>query len=291
MAKDTLHVAPADEHWAVKREGNERASATHGTQKEAIDAARGLAHEGADVVIHRPDGTIREKTTITASTAEQNGEGTQARSELRPSDVMSVGSRVSWGAVVAGVVVALAVYITLNLLVVAIGVTTVDQVASKTFAIVAAIASIVCLLVALFVGGCVASASTVGEEKSEAMIYGVLVWATMLLLLVPMGTGLGVGFFGGARDSRLTGDAAATAATTNNEPNPPAQSAEPFAKVWQQSQSLTESFGPVALAWWTFGVVVLSIFATLAGSLAGAGPNLALKQLRGKRVAVMVRPS
>ncbi len=42
MAKDTLHVVPHDDSWAVKREGNERSSSTHSTQKEAIDAAREL---------------------------------------------------------------------------------------------------------------------------------------------------------------------------------------------------------------------------------------------------------
>jgi len=39
-------VVPHDGSWAVKREGNERASSTHKTQREAIDAARELATEG-----------------------------------------------------------------------------------------------------------------------------------------------------------------------------------------------------------------------------------------------------
>jgi Uncharacterized protein conserved in bacteria (DUF2188) len=40
MAKSVLHVVPHNDTWAVKREGNERASSTHPTQKEAIEAAR-----------------------------------------------------------------------------------------------------------------------------------------------------------------------------------------------------------------------------------------------------------
>src|SRR5215204_5340851 len=68
MAKSVLHVVPHNhEDWAVKREGNERASSTHATQKEAIEAARELAKELDDIVIHRPDGTIRERVTYYGS--------------------------------------------------------------------------------------------------------------------------------------------------------------------------------------------------------------------------------
>jgi len=294
MAKDTLHVVPHEDSWAVKREGNERSSSTHGTQKEAIDAARELAKEGDELVIHRPDGTIREHTTYTPSAAAeaQNGQSNGSPAALRPSQVMSVGTRISWGAVLAGVVVALAVYVTLNLLAFAIGISTIDQMGTRTFAWGAAIVSTACLLVALFVGGCVASSSTVGEEKTEAMTYGVLVWATMLLLLLVTGFGLGVGFFAGSRDLGRTGDPVMTAVETmKQELDLTDQQAKRYALVVQRSQSLTAQVGPVALAWWTFGGVVLSIFAAVGGSVVGAGPDLVLKQLRGRRVAGLARPS
>src|SRR5260221_12415527 len=56
------HVIPYKDKWAVRGEGNDRPSSVHGTQGEAIDAARHLAvHRGSDVIIHRTDGRIRER--------------------------------------------------------------------------------------------------------------------------------------------------------------------------------------------------------------------------------------
>ena len=291
MTKDTIHVVPQDGGWAVKREGKERASSTHGTQREAIDAARELATAGDELVIHRPDGAIREHTTYTPTAASQNGQTNSTSAATRPSDVMSVGTRVSWGAVLAGVVVALAVYVTLNLLAFAIGISTIDQMSTRTFAVSAAVVSTFCLLVALFVGGCVASTSTVGEERSEAMTYGVLVWATTLLLLLATGTGLGVGFFAGARDVGRSGDPGVTAETLKQELNLTDQQAERYTTVLQRGQGLAGKVSPVGLAWWTFGGVVLSILAAVGGSLAGAGPELVLKRIRSRRVAALARPA
>lgn len=56
------HVVPRDGQWAVVGEGNDRASSTHNTQAEAIEAARDIArNQRSEVVIHRPDGRIRDK--------------------------------------------------------------------------------------------------------------------------------------------------------------------------------------------------------------------------------------
>lgn len=291
MTKDTLHIVPQGDSWAVKREGNERVSSIHDTQKDAIDAARELAKDGDELVTHRPDGNIREQTTYTPSAASRDDQNSPSPAATRPSDVMSVGTRVSWGSVIAGVVVALAVYVALNLLAFAIGISTIDQMGTKTFAVSAAVVSTFCLLVALFVGGLVASINTVGEEQSEAMTYGVLVWATMLLLLLVAGTSLGVGFFAGARDIGRSGDSGVTAETLKQELNLTEQQAERYTTVLQLGQSLADKISPVGLAWWTFGGVVLSILASVGGSLAGAGPELVLKRFRGRRVAALARPA
>ncbi len=60
---DTIHVTPhPDGGWQVKKGGASRASSKHRTQKEAIDEARKTSkREGLELVIHRPDGRIREK--------------------------------------------------------------------------------------------------------------------------------------------------------------------------------------------------------------------------------------
>lgn len=61
MAKRDYHVVPRGDQWAVTREGAQRASSLHGTQREALQAGRGLAQRNeTELVIHRPDGRIRD---------------------------------------------------------------------------------------------------------------------------------------------------------------------------------------------------------------------------------------
>lgn len=56
------HVVPHDGEWAVRGEGNERVTSLHRTQAEAEAAARAIAiNQQSEVVIHRPDGRIRDK--------------------------------------------------------------------------------------------------------------------------------------------------------------------------------------------------------------------------------------
>jgi len=56
------HVVPHDGTWAVRGEGNSRVTSTHGTQAEAQAAARQIAiKQHSEVVIHRPNGQIRDK--------------------------------------------------------------------------------------------------------------------------------------------------------------------------------------------------------------------------------------
>jgi len=55
------HVVPRDSGWAVRGENNTRDTSRHRTQGDAIDAARDMAqNQRGEVVIHRPDGTIRD---------------------------------------------------------------------------------------------------------------------------------------------------------------------------------------------------------------------------------------
>ena len=56
------HVVPHDDGWAVKGAGNERYTAVYRTQREAIERAREIAiNYGSDVIIHRSDGSIRDR--------------------------------------------------------------------------------------------------------------------------------------------------------------------------------------------------------------------------------------
>lgn len=56
------HVVPYQGDWAVRREDNKRITSKHRKQSTAITKAKRLAKKHhADVIIHRADGTIRER--------------------------------------------------------------------------------------------------------------------------------------------------------------------------------------------------------------------------------------
>ena len=56
------HVVPHDNEWAVRGERNSKVTGIYPTQTEAINAAREIAiNKQSEVVIHRADGTIRDK--------------------------------------------------------------------------------------------------------------------------------------------------------------------------------------------------------------------------------------
>jgi len=62
MANKNQHVVPHDGNWAVRGAGNSKVTSTHRTQSEAAAAARSIAiNQRSEVVIHRPDGRIRDK--------------------------------------------------------------------------------------------------------------------------------------------------------------------------------------------------------------------------------------
>jgi hypothetical protein len=56
------HVVPYKDDWAVRREGNKRITSKHRRQDTAIRKAKTIARKHkADVIIHRGDGTIRDR--------------------------------------------------------------------------------------------------------------------------------------------------------------------------------------------------------------------------------------
>lgn len=62
MAGKNHHVVPHQDGWAVESAGNQRATSVHETQQQAVDAARNIArNQQSELVIHRPDGRIRDK--------------------------------------------------------------------------------------------------------------------------------------------------------------------------------------------------------------------------------------
>ncbi|HEX8832391.1 MAG TPA: DUF2188 domain-containing protein [Longimicrobium sp.] len=62
--KKTQHVVPQNGGWAVRREGDSKASRVFEKQTDAISHARDEARKaGGELVIHGRDGRIREKNS------------------------------------------------------------------------------------------------------------------------------------------------------------------------------------------------------------------------------------
>lgn len=132
--------------------------------------------------------------------------------------------RISWGAVLAGAVVALVTQLTLNLLAVAIGASTLnpaeDDSASVTDVGKGTVTSMALIMLAsLFLGGWMAARFAGNPERLDGVLHGLIVWglvtlATMLLLTTTVGR-----FLSGLNRMlqtglRLAGSTAQTVGTT-----------------------------------------------------------------------------
>lgn len=222
-------------------------------------------------------------------------------STVQTHDLMPVHSRVSWGAVFAGTVVALAVYFLFSVLGVALGLSVTPHVQDRALGIGAAIWALASVLLSLFLGGWVTSQCTVGENPREALVYGVLTWGTLFaVLLWFMGMGVRVGFsavMGAASTPAVTqavnqmNDADLRAAGFSDEQitnfrNQFDQLRARSQNVPAELRSAAEDPRAVQAAWWTFGGVLLSMLAAIGGAVAGSGPNFVLTGI-GLRSVVM----
>jgi len=217
---------------------------------------------------------------------------------VRAEDVLPVRSRVSWGAIFAGSVLALAAYLIFTLLGTAIGLTVSNSARAETLQTGAAIWVIASLAIALFVGGWVTTQLTVGENKTEAVVHGVIMWGVLLAMLLWLtASGMRAGFnamVGMANVAAAAGsnttpedwEAAARRAGVSQETindwkakaqNAPADVRRKAADPENQ-EALTAHAAEAA--WWTLLGTVLSMAAAVGGAVAGAGPTLRIRVRR-----------
>lgn len=212
----------------------------------------------------------------------------------RVEDLLSVGSRISWGAVLAGTVVALALQFLLAVLGAAVGVSISERIDPNNLQTAAVVWSIVTTCAALFIGGMVTSQFTVGENKLEALLYGIIMWAVLFVLLLVLAAG------GSVRWSAMVGMAqlAQTASTQSwetaaqNAGIPPDQ-----IKEWQRtlagekkdatSASQRTAEATTRIAWYAFAGTWLSMLAAAVGSLVGAGPTFRLAPVGSRPTAII----
>jgi hypothetical protein len=190
----------------------------------------------------------------------------------------SVGTRINWGAIVAGSVLAFGFYLLFASLGTAVGLSISEHMGPSALHGVAIAWAFVSTAGAFFVGGLVASLLTTGENRVEATLHGAMVWALMLAFLVSLGVA-------GARSGFTAMIALANAAPSHgwetaarNAGVSPEQidnlrrtmgTAAQNAHEPERQQELTDA--AKRLGWYSFAGIWGSMIAAAVGALVGAG--------------------
>jgi hypothetical protein len=213
-------------------------------------------------------------------------------------DVTGVRSRISWGAILGGTVLALACSLVLTFFFAAIGLSLRDtDIRSDAIGTGAIVAAIVTIMVSLFIGGWATTQLTAGETRREAVIYGVITWAAVTAVSLGMvGMGIRAGYFalvGGTLVAQNTdtvqrqnweqmlqnaGVSQATIDAARREFN-----AEKAAANQEQVERAA-----VTAAWIGFAGTLLSIGAAIGGALAGCGPTFRLFPVATRRQEIII---
>ncbi|MBA4064343.1 MAG: hypothetical protein C0501_11650 [Isosphaera sp.] len=202
--------------------------------------------------------------------------------DLAP-DLVGVKSRVSWGAILAGAVIGLATLIVLSLFFGAIGVSLADAgVKGSNVGVGVLIALFVSVIASMFLAGWVASQMTVGENRQEAALYGLLTWATVAALSMALvGAGVRAGYFavvgGGlmAQNSNMSAaDAARQLGMTEQQINEArARLSLPALRDAANDPANQEAAQNAAVwsSWTALVALMLSMGACVGGSCVGRG--------------------
>jgi hypothetical protein len=175
-------------------------------------------------------------------------------------------NRVSWSAVLAGVVVSLVAQLLLNMLGVGVGAATIDpgtadNPAASTFSIVAALWWTISGIIAAFCGGYAAGRLSGKPKEGTAGWHGIVTWAlTTLVIFYLLTTTIG-GIIGGLYStvSNAVGGVAQTAATAAAPAM--AGAADPFQSIENSIRATTGSQDP--------GAVTDAAVAAVRGALSG----------------------
>jgi hypothetical protein len=160
-------------------------------------------------------------------------------------------NEISWGAVFAGVFMALAVQFLINLLGIGIGAAVLDPLTNdnpeaSTFSIGSGIWFVFSGIIASFVGGYVASRLSGRPSKSTGSYHGLTTWAVttivvLYMLTTSVGALVGGAFSGLGSVIGTVGQTAATAATTVAPAIANATDSDPLAGIEQQIRSASGS--------------------------------------------------
>jgi hypothetical protein len=183
--------------------------------------------------IHSEGASSRAESTSTRD-SDVVGAGSYATGPARHADTSYSGGhnfagpspenrrdRVRWGPVWAGVLAVLTTFIVLQLLFFALGLLDLGFDGGEGSGMVAGIVTGVLALVAFFVGGLLAGASTMWRGAGDGLLHGVLVWALSVLGILALALIGGSALFGPLAE--LAGTAAQSGVQPPNVDVDPAQ--------------------------------------------------------------------
>jgi hypothetical protein len=154
------------------------------TRKDKPIRERAHPEEPIPERVHREE-PIRE-TRYSATPVEPAREYAYGRPV--PAERHPYGIRIAWGGVWAGLLIGFGVLLLLGALGLAIGITAADTAGARGLGIGAAVWGLLTLLVALFIGGMVASRTGLVYDRTTSLVQGSLVWVMSVLILVFLGT-------------------------------------------------------------------------------------------------------
>jgi hypothetical protein len=196
------------------------------------------------------------------------------------SDVTGVRSRISWGAVFAGFFIALVTVVLLTSLGSAIGFTAArsNGVGTDQITTGAAIYGVIVTLISLFIGGWATSQCVARETKLEAAFSGMVLWGVTFIALIFLalnGISLGLGTVMGINtlisNHLMTMEIRGLAQHL-------ALSPEQMLAFQEMMRSSINQANVAVATWWSFVGLLLSVLATVSGSVIGSGPSLSMRR-------------
>lgn len=204
---------------------------------------------------------------------------------------------VSWPAVIAGAVIAVAVGAMLNMLGVALGAGAfnpydLDGGDAEGFAAAAGMWAVVANSVALFVGGAVASRAAKYADHHKGALHGLSVWAVAFLLAILIASGSAAVNTAGVAGGEATRAAAGeTVVGDALSPDRPTSEGELVVAPTQRVEVENTADTTATLALWGFLTMLLSAVAAVFGGLYGTRNHrwMAKAGLEGPTAPLAVR--
>lgn len=202
-------------------------------------------------------------------------------------------ARVSWGAVIAGTIAAIAAQVLLASLGLAIGLTLPGSVSGETMGIFGGIWWLVAGLVSLFIGGWVAGRYTGIRNEMDSALHGVMTWALVttlsVLFLTTFGGMLAGSAVGAIADDLVPQQQSAQTTQPQQQQQQQQQPQQPNQADQQASALPAEQLSESAAgaAWWTFFALLLGVIAAGIGGYVATPSDIA----NGPTASTLLRTS